>query len=79
MDRESAERIEDELFNLGADFELREDYSGRAMYGETTAAFVFDDWTDVALLGYAAAQADVEASAIEGLRSDNMGRGLVVY
>ena len=42
MDRKLAETLVQALEDEGIDAELREDYSGRGMYGKTTAGVVFD-------------------------------------
>lgn len=42
MNRELAEALVQALEDEGIDAELREDYSGRGMYGKTTAGVVFD-------------------------------------
>ena len=70
------------------DGEVREDYSGRCMYGETTHAVVFDSKGDYerALvrasyeLGVRGSD-DVEGvlSDLDNLRTDSMGLGIVVY
>jgi hypothetical protein len=68
--------------------ELRESYSGRAMYGKTTFAVTFDAKGDferaLVRAGYELGRQgsdDVEAvlSDLDGLRTDSMGLGIIVY
>jgi hypothetical protein len=68
--------------------EVRADYSGRCMYGETTHAVTFESTGDYerALVRSAyelgvRGSDDVEGvlSDLDNLRSDQMGLGIVVY
>lgn len=68
--------------------EIREDYSGRCMYGKTTHAVVYDSRGDYErALIYAAYEVgargddDVEGTLGElmNLATDSMGMGIVVY
>lgn len=69
---------------MGIDAELREDYSGRGMYGKATAAVVIGSWTKFAA---AVAQAAVDSldhdeviADVEKAKWDNMGRSeMVIY
>lgn len=74
----------------GAEITLRDDYSGRGMYGRTVAAVECDFGTLVAAA--AAAGADLVAAAdgdqdaaseliddLARIRSDNMGLGMIYY
>lgn len=81
MERELAEL----LCNVDGEGELDEDYSGRGMFEEMTSAVLFD--TDhkfkVALIE-AAFQMGQEGEddllqGMRNLRTDSMGRGIVVY
>jgi hypothetical protein len=71
---------------------LREDYSGRGMYGQTTAGLVVGSLGDLLpLVAAAAAQLerqqgeegvmdiDTFIGSLERIRTDNMGRDLIVY
>lgn len=82
MREDTAYLLEDE----GGD--LRDDYSGRAMYGKTTYAVTFDSRSDFERALVRAAYElgskgsdDVEAvlNDLDNLRSDSMGLGIVVY
>jgi hypothetical protein len=72
MQLENAQAVAEHLNGEGTDAEVRENYSGRGMYGESTAAVVTPHADDVAhamgLLGIA-----------DSRRVDNMGLGYVVY
>jgi hypothetical protein len=68
--------------------EIREEYSGRGMYGKTTHAVVYDSRGDYErALIYAAYEVgnrgndDVEGilGELSNLGSDSMGMGIVVY
>lgn len=68
--------------------EIREDYSGRCMYGKTTHAVVYDSRGDYErALIYAAYEVgargndDVEGilGELQNLATDSMGMGIVVY
>lgn len=85
MKKEVAEAIAE----VAPDLELRDDYSGRGMYGKNTYAICCDDITD--LVG-AAIEAVIDAMsddrtddaweiqrAFERIRSDSMGLGQVFY
>lgn len=85
MDARFAEALQD------AGLEMREDYSGRGMMGETTAAVEADSFTDV-LRAAVDVAGDVVKSpdcyefnyddfykAMKKLRYDQMGRGLIFY
>lgn len=76
-----------------ADVDLRPDYSGRAMYGDTCLAIVTDDMQGLVkfVIGLVSAvnvgdpdvaervSALVDELEAGGLRQDNMGRGFVLY
>jgi len=88
MRKESAELLEDEGGTI------RDDYSGRAMYGEKVYGVVFDDFREFtqALVNatYTLAE-DVFSKTVDeedaekimddfrSLRTDSMGRSLIVY
>lgn len=75
---------------LGLDMELREDYSGRGMYGSTTAAVVAGSTAEIVAAAFGAGSAavtmeedgkrlDFNTDDLLRLRQDAMGRGIVVY
>lgn len=67
----------------------RADYSGRQMYGATTAAISADSMADIVAAAFAAGRevesmddqmlTDEAMLDLRHLQSDNMGRGVVVY
>lgn len=64
--------------------ELREDYSGRGMYGKTTAAVVFDGEQEFYSAIAEVMECDIEdretvANALRNIRTDNMGKGMIFY
>lgn len=82
--------MREDTANLLADEggELRDAYSGRAMYGETTHAVTFDSKGDfekaLVRAGYELGRQgsdDVEGvlSDLDGLRTDSMGLGIIAY
>lgn len=72
MDLEKARKAVDEMKSEGIECELREDYSGRGMYGKSTAAIVVmgDEFRAIQIMGN---------HEIRSARSDNMGRGIIWY
>lgn len=76
---DQAEAIVDELANIHPWLEasVREEYSGRGMYGDTVVAIIMEEDDRVAL-GYAAALAGVDYRDVPR-RADNMGLGVVIY
>lgn len=84
-----------EILKMGADeiavedFEIRDDYSGRGMNGETTYAVVATCWQDVTAAAAMAAHYHVDrehfmsganfAAGMADLRSDSMGTAIVIY
>lgn len=67
-----AEAIEDE----GYDAEVREEYSGRGMFGRTVPAIVTD--APLTMIGWAAGTLDISWDEVP-TRTDSMGRQTVVY
>lgn len=68
------------------DVYVREDYSGRAMYGKTTAAVVGLNCNDVAYLVLQNAQDDdcfyerlEPITSIKPLKQDSMGLSTIIY
>lgn len=64
---------------------VRENYSGRSMYGETTTAVIFEDEHDFFLtLGDILERADKDeceeiADAVRHMKTDNMGKQIIYY
>lgn len=89
MDTRVAELIIEGAEVDGVDLRLRDDYSGRGMFGEKTHAIVCDRLNEflVALattageLGLAGKDEDLEqiTLACQDLRQDQMGLGIVLY
>ena len=78
MDVDVARKIVDFLSARGNEVRLREDYSGRGMYGERTVGIVVDGTYGVVMIGYAAARLGVDPADLPGFQ-DSMGYDLVVY
>ena len=74
MTKEEAEAIAEVLDEECEDYSLREDYSGRGMYGGKTYAFVVED---TGVITWAAGKAGLSYAG--GYRVDNMGLEYVVY
>ena len=80
MDKQRATDIVEYLQESGIEATLYEDYSGRGMYGKTTAAVVTDSATDVAFaLGALIAAEKEEVPDLVQVQTDGMGRQIVVY
>jgi len=84
LTREIADQLNEVAYEFGFDqFDIREDYSGRGMYGRSVVALVGDgDDRDLDLvIGIAIGQGELEADAAKYLlqRRDSMGRGWVRY
>jgi hypothetical protein len=86
MTEEQAKFFEEALDHDGVTpVEIRDDYSGRGMYGKTTYAVVVDSACDLipSLLRHAAHNyVEVVAEGIFDdfeLRQDDMGLGIVLY
>ena len=80
--------IADNAMSLGnGDVEVREDYSGRGMYGATCIGFVLSGGASELALGAAIVQAGQEEDLEDGLveylmrraAHDSMGRDRIVY
>ena len=84
---EQAERIVEVMneWGLGEDFHIRDNYSGRAMYGEEVVAFTGDgNPGDVFIaIGILIGNEEFEDVADDAVswfqRQDSMGRGWVIY
>lgn len=78
----TADQLEDELVGLLDEVTIRNDYSGRAMYGETCFGIVTDQ-TDMVVgmaLGGALNVFDIDPyDVVCRARSDNMGYDRIVY
>ena len=72
MKLENAEAIVEHLNDNGAEADVQSDYSGRGMYGVTTAGVVTRYFADVT---HAMGKLGIEDSR----RIDNMGLDMIVY
>lgn len=87
MNKEVAEKLVEVGQDEGLETELREDYSGRGMFGDKTAAVCTATLGDI-ILCFTLCGIDMEpdsllldelTNAARRLRWDSMGRGVVVY
>ncbi len=79
MTADQAENIVDALSEYGVDAEVREDYSGRGMYGNSVPAIVINDERVLMTIGYVGATLDIELEDLPR-RTDSMGRdSIIVY
>jgi hypothetical protein len=76
LDFETADRIADELHDKGYDAEVREDYSGRGMHGETCVGIVTD--APSILIGWLMCNDGVDIDDLP-TRVDSMGRSTIYY
>lgn len=81
MDLELAQILKRAADIYGIYAKVYEDYSGRAMYGDTTAGLVLENPNHLAVL---VAQAciegeDIDPSDLEYIRIDQLGRKYIVY
>lgn len=91
MKLENAQRIVKAAEDMGLDVTLREGYSGRGMYGKTTAGVIGCHGDIIKSIAYAAAQLGSEAARFEDddsdadfiedmdLSMDNMGLDYIFY
>jgi hypothetical protein len=85
MKIETAKRLKRAGKKLGLKVEGRKTYSGRFMFGQNTPALVIEHLSDLlacaAMAGSRLRGANLEDFAYElkDLRTDNMGKGYVVY
>lgn len=88
MEIELAETIAEALDNAGIEAKVREEYSGRGMYGNSTAGVVFDgSLGDVlrAVINYAHEFCIEDEGWPEPkfdcnrIRTDSMGLGTIIY
>lgn len=81
MDRELAEAIVEAIENNGGEAELREDYSGRGMYGKTTTGVVFDGDLVSAIINNADLFVEDDDPKFEtrSLCEDSMGLSRIIY
>lgn len=76
MTLEQAREVQDYMWDeCNAEVDIREEYSGRGMYGKTCVALVTDD---VMAVGYACGALGIPFDDVPG-RTDSMGRQTVVY
>jgi hypothetical protein len=88
MKIETAKAIVEAANVIGLEVQLREDYSGRGMYGSTTAGVIGDPGDITACAAYAAFVQGEEGKDVENeemvedlrsMRSDSMGRDMIYY
>lgn len=82
MTIETAEKVAEFLMERGLVDEdginVHEAYSGRGMYGRTTAGLVVRDRAHLGLIGYAIAALGISPDEIPGF-SDNLGYSTIYY
>jgi hypothetical protein len=83
MKIETAKAIVEAAESIGSEASVYEDYSGRGMYGKTTAGVVLSSMT-AAIAAAAAAVADADeprdmADDLGNLSWDSMGRDIIIY
>jgi hypothetical protein len=76
MNIEAANKIIQELENMGEEGTLYEDYSGRGMYGTTTVGIASD--CPPVYIGYAAGAAGLEYDDVPH-KMDSLGMGYIYY
>lgn len=88
MKKENAEWLCDVAVHATLDmtFDIREEYSGRSMYGKTTTAIECDSQSDFLELMFAAVLHAGDTGEVpecwgdeNGISMDSMGRGVIVY
>ena len=72
------ERVVDEASYAGLE-DVREDYSGRAMYGAGCFGIVAEDVAEVVPILRKALGAEAAMDLLEGTVTDSMGRDIIVY
>jgi hypothetical protein len=84
MTEEQAHFIQDAMYSEGYDCEVRDDYSGRGMYGRSCHGVVVDspDYILSAIVNHMK-QMDTseldEVPEVDSFRTDNMGMSYIVY
>lgn len=90
MELATANKLEELIDNMGKEARVREEYSGRGMYGKTTSGIVVED---PMIIAQAMANFAMEADGLElddedhqflnditrGFRTDSMGYDTIVY
>jgi hypothetical protein len=85
MKIETAKQIVEAAQVIGADVTLREGYSGRGMYGRTTAGIVGDRTSIIKATAYAAYATGAAGHDVDGFIDDldfswdSMGRDEIAY
>jgi len=81
MELEIAKALAELMESHGIDVDLRETYSGRFMYGETTAGLVIPRVVDLIQFVWnnMAELVEMNLPDMSELRSDNMARSMIVY
>ncbi|KPL26823.1 MAG: hypothetical protein AMJ72_12310 [Acidithiobacillales bacterium SM1_46] len=81
MKQNVAEALHQQLEDMGCEVSLRDDYSGRGMYGETTYGISGDfSWCSVAKAWGRALEYDEDLNADDiDFTWDSMGLGIIIY
>lgn len=84
MTKEQADFLTEALSYCGVDHDVRDDYSGRSMYGKTTSGVVVDSPLEVigAVVGYMKSLTENELKDVPdfgALKIDNMARQVILY
>lgn len=78
LTRAEYERVVDEASYAGLE-DVREDYSGRGMYGAGCFGIVAEDVAEVVPILRKALGAEAAMDLLEGTVTDSMGRDIIVY
>lgn len=78
MTFEQALAVQDYLHGHNIEVEVRGEYSGRGMFGETGPAFVCPSRSWLLAIGWAFGQLSYRLDSMPS-RTEDMGRGVVVY
>ena len=85
MDLELAKEIVNLMENFGEEAELYEDYSGKGMFGKTTAGVVVDNFNVLLTCIITNADSLVDCHGepvfedIQNVKHDNMGVQIIIY
>lgn len=83
MKEKLAETIAEALANDGQEYEIRNDYSGRAMYNKTTYGIVCENiaivMESIINNAYLFIEDDDPKFSVSDLRYDSMGLGVIIY
>jgi hypothetical protein len=79
MKQEVAEYLVDACQFNGIDAEIREDYSGRGMFGKTTHGVVVNDSSMSSVLSAVINYGNDDGIEVNGFDTDSMGMGFIIY